>query len=264
MKLSLPKHLKVTHFFSYIFWIGDLNFRLNGEDLTATDIDLLVKQNQLKPLLVKDQLKMVMQCGEAFAALNENNITFPPTYKYEFASQDFDLKRRPSWTDRILYRVNADVYDDVKLSAVQHSYRSHSNYVQSDHKPVTGEFDIILRPGVEDDGVEFLPISAWFIDEVNSVSYRFLGDARPLSGDWVGLFHNEFTSLDEYKAYVTVGQGTASTIAAEPHPITERIYFSDSALCSPGMYRLVYIAQRGNQLGILGVSSPFPGHHRPA
>jgi len=76
---------------SYIFWIGDLNFRLNGEE-SAADIDVLVKQEQLKELLERDQLKMVMREGQAFAELSEEKITFPPTYKYEFESQEFDLK----------------------------------------------------------------------------------------------------------------------------------------------------------------------------
>ncbi|XP_035734573.1 inositol polyphosphate 5-phosphatase K-like isoform X2 [Vespa mandarinia] len=249
----------------YVFWIGDLNFRLHGEDLTAVDIDLLVKKNKLDLLLERDQLKLVMRNGDAFAELNENNIEFPPTYKFEFASQEFDLKRRPSWTDRILYKVNADVYDDVTLSALQLNYKSHSNYIQSDHKPVTGEFDIMIRPNVEDHGVEFQPVSAWFIDEENSVSYKLIGDVRPVSGDWVGLFHNQFSSLDEYIVYEYVVRGrTAETSEVESsEPITERIFFSDSALRIPGMYRLVYVAQRGDLRGILGMSPPFPGHRRP-
>lgn len=53
---------------------------------------MLVKKKQLEELFEKDQLKMVMQDGQAFAELNENTITFPPTYKYEFESQEFDLK----------------------------------------------------------------------------------------------------------------------------------------------------------------------------
>lgn len=69
-----------------------MNFRLHGEDLTATDIDLLIKKNKLNLLLERDQLKLVMRNGDAFAELNENNIEFPPTYKFEFASQEFDLK----------------------------------------------------------------------------------------------------------------------------------------------------------------------------
>ncbi|XP_043577593.1 inositol polyphosphate 5-phosphatase K-like isoform X2 [Bombus pyrosoma] len=242
----------------YVFWIGDLNFRLHGEDLTATEIDVLVRKNELKSLLTRDQLKMVMRKREAFSEFNENPITFPPTYKYEFASQEFDLKRRPSWTDRILYRVNPDIYDDVKLNAIQRSYKSHSNYVQSDHKPVTGEFDIVIRPNVEKYGVEFQLVSSWFIGEENSVSYRLLGEVIPISGDWVGLFHSEFSGLDEYIVYEYVDR-----VPLQPHSI-ERISFSDTALRAPGMYRLVYVAQRENLLGILGISPPFPGHHRPA
>lgn len=77
---------------SYIFWIGDLNFRLNGEDLAAEEIDSLVKRSRLDLLLDRDQLKAVRESGDAFAELNETEITFPPTYKFEFASQNYDLK----------------------------------------------------------------------------------------------------------------------------------------------------------------------------
>jgi len=78
---------------SYIFWIGDLNFRLNEEPkLTAADIDLLVKKKKLTELLERDQLRMIMNKQQAFAELNESSITFPPTYKYEFESQKFDLR----------------------------------------------------------------------------------------------------------------------------------------------------------------------------
>lgn len=33
-----------------------------------------------------------MDNGDAFAELIESTITFPPTYKFEFSSQDYDLK----------------------------------------------------------------------------------------------------------------------------------------------------------------------------
>lgn len=56
------------------------------------DIDALVKKNELDALLSKDQLKIVKENNEAFAEFTEERITFPPTYKYEFASQEFDFK----------------------------------------------------------------------------------------------------------------------------------------------------------------------------
>lgn len=52
------------------------------------------------------------------------------------------FRRRPSWTDRILYKVNPDTYEDLKLSVRQLSYNSFSQYKQSDHKPVIAEFII--------------------------------------------------------------------------------------------------------------------------
>ncbi|XP_063973366.1 inositol polyphosphate 5-phosphatase K-like [Diachasmimorpha longicaudata] len=249
----------------YIFWIGDLNFRLNGEDLTAELIDKLVAKNQLKLLLSRDQLNIAKESGDAFAEFSEADIAFPPTYKFEFSSQEYDLKRRPSWTDRILYKVNADVYEDVKLEAVKSNYRSHPSYVGSDHKPVSAEFTIKIRPDYEDHGVEFQPVSAWIVDQQNSVGYTLRGDFIPSPGDWIGLFHDGFSSLDEYLVYEYVGRGKPGLetfSVATNNTITERIYFSDSALKAPGMYRLVYVCQSGDIVGVLGMSPPFPGHRR--
>jgi hypothetical protein len=49
-------------------------------------------------------------------------------------------RRRPAWTDRILYRVTPDVYENLTLDCQPLTYRSWDKYYQSDHKPVTGEF----------------------------------------------------------------------------------------------------------------------------
>jgi hypothetical protein len=38
-----------------------------------------------------------------------------PTFQYKIGTRDvFDGKRRPAWTDRILYRVNTSNYDNYK------------------------------------------------------------------------------------------------------------------------------------------------------
>lgn len=242
----------------YIFWIGDLNFRLDGEDLTAVDIDLLVKKNQLRDLLERDQLKMVMKNDQAFAELNEHTITFPPTYKYKFESQEFDLKRRPSWTDRILYKVNAvDIYDDVVLDAQQCTYKSYPSYSVSDHKPVTGEFDITVRPNAKDHIVEFQVCTV----EDNFISYKLKRDFTPGNGDWIGVFPNQFSSLDDYIVYEYVSRGKLTTVSGEPHAITEQIFFSDTTRLSD-VYCLVYVAQRGDLTEILGVSPEFSNTRR--
>lgn len=250
-------------FHDYVFWIGDLNFRLM-EGLTAAQIDSYVESNELDHLLKHDQLKNIMATGEAFAELNEGKITFPPTYKYEFGTQDYDLKRRPSWTDRILYKVNEDVYENITLKAVQSNYQRHSSYVQSDHKPVTSEFNIVIHSDAANPGVEFLPIMEWFIDETNVASYKIIGNRRSGYRDWIGLYKDGFSSLDEYLIYEYIRtDGDSDTfLESEDMSRVEHVTFVETAIKAPGMYRLVYFTEKAGIIGVLGLSRAFPGHHR--
>ena len=64
----------------------------------------------------------------------EEEIKFPPTYKYKKYTNNYNISKKvPSWTDRILYKKNENIvpilYDRVDL-----------NY--SDHKPIIGFFEI--------------------------------------------------------------------------------------------------------------------------
>ncbi|XP_061509801.1 phosphatidylinositol 4,5-bisphosphate 5-phosphatase A isoform X1 [Anopheles gambiae] len=127
----------------YVFWFGDLNFRLTGEATTSADeIRAMVARDELKQLIEKDQLLLVRREGRAFAQLQERLPQFPPTFKFEHGSNEYDMKRRPAWTDRILYAVNENNYRNVRLTAEQTSYKSHPSYSISDHKPVTSEFTL--------------------------------------------------------------------------------------------------------------------------
>ncbi|XP_053668992.1 phosphatidylinositol 4,5-bisphosphate 5-phosphatase A-like [Anopheles marshallii] len=127
----------------YVFWFGDLNFRLTGEATTSADeIRAMVARDELKQLIEKDQLLLVRREGRAFSQLQERLPQFPPTFKFEHGSNEYDMKRRPAWTDRILYAVNENNYRNVRLTVEQTSYKSHPSYNISDHKPVTSEFTL--------------------------------------------------------------------------------------------------------------------------
>ncbi|XP_037949854.1 phosphatidylinositol 4,5-bisphosphate 5-phosphatase A-like isoform X1 [Teleopsis dalmanni] len=123
----------------FVFWFGDLNFRIDGTD-SAWDIRTLVEARQFAELLERDQLNLVRKTGNAFGRLEEHTIDFAPTFKFIEGTSDYDLNRRPAWCDRILYRVQADKYPSIKLSLDQLSYKSHPEYTLSDHKPVSAEF----------------------------------------------------------------------------------------------------------------------------
>merc|ERR1711994_568813 len=97
----------------------------------------LVEENKLGQLLARDQLSLARKNGEAFSELNETLPTFPPSYKYKIGTSDYDLKRAPAWTDRILFKANVANYDNYALSVNQHKYSAHTGLCQSDHKPVS-------------------------------------------------------------------------------------------------------------------------------
>ncbi|KAG4066227.1 hypothetical protein HA402_000451 [Bradysia odoriphaga] len=122
--LDLPRNLNiknknrdVTQNFDCVYWSGDLNFRL-GEPrekvlkwIETTKFPL--PAHLPNGYMHTDQLKSVLSNGAAFKDFKEANITFPPTYKYDPGTQQFDTsskQRAPAYTDRILLQIqiNAD------------------------------------------------------------------------------------------------------------------------------------------------------------
>ena len=46
-----------------------------------------------------------------------------------------------------------------------------------------------------------LIVPIWYLDKINSVTYRFLGGYEPDKNDYIGLFHDNFNSIDDYIIY---------------------------------------------------------------
>lgn len=131
----------------YVFWFGDLNFRLYNnhnpnDNYSGEEIRKMISDDRLNDLLKKDQLSLAMCEGRAFSELCERLPQFPPTFKFVPDSNDYDMKRRPAWCDRILYKAKNKIIKNCCLYLEQVSYKSHPNYDISDHKPVSSEFRI--------------------------------------------------------------------------------------------------------------------------
>ncbi|CAH2048510.1 unnamed protein product, partial [Iphiclides podalirius] len=130
----------------YVFWLGDLNFRTDhpaGASPSSEEIVAAlrtVEKDKYTSLLRHDQLVAAMEAGEAFSEFTESEIRFPPTYKFNIGTDDYDMKRKPSWTDRILYKVIANNYENITLRADVISYNHLPHYIVSDHKPVVAQF----------------------------------------------------------------------------------------------------------------------------
>lgn len=87
------KNCTVYLFFSYVFWMGDLNFRLVEEfEKTSEEIDRMIEKKDLKTLFNFDQLRYVMHRGEAFSELTEKDPEFPPTFKFSVGSSSYNYK----------------------------------------------------------------------------------------------------------------------------------------------------------------------------
>ncbi|KAJ1821583.1 Inositol-1,4,5-trisphosphate 5-phosphatase 1 [Coemansia sp. RSA 2675] len=119
----------------YAFWLGDLNYRI---ELPYDQARALISQNQLKSLMMYDQLSMQMASGKVFRGYQEAEIHFPPTYKFDDGTSTYDTSEKmrvPSWTDRIMYSG-----DSVR---VLEYYRDEITF--SDHKPVLAmmKFDVV-------------------------------------------------------------------------------------------------------------------------
>lgn len=70
-----------------------MNFRLTGESETSpNDIKELIEKDRLDELIALDQLSMIRRQGRAFTHLEERLPAFPPTFKFEHGTTDYDLK----------------------------------------------------------------------------------------------------------------------------------------------------------------------------
>lgn len=75
-----------------VFWLGDLNFRLDPNSFSTNEIVGLIAQGQLKSLLDRDELRGSIANRTAFDGFEECQIDFNPTYKFILDSQEYDKK----------------------------------------------------------------------------------------------------------------------------------------------------------------------------
>jgi phosphatidylinositol-bisphosphatase len=104
-------------------------------------------------------LKLILLfTGSIFREFEEGPITFPPTYKYDPGTQQFDTshkQRAPAYTDRILFKSKSSSHrrdssgsaSVVPLECLM--YASVPSICTSDHKPVWGLYRSTVRPGID-------------------------------------------------------------------------------------------------------------------
>ncbi|WAR31929.1 INP5E-like protein [Mya arenaria] len=149
--LNLPKQLNVTQRYDSVFWLGDLNFRIEvyqGKAAVENIVSYIEEQehSNFEDLVAGDQLTKLIVEGSIFQGFQEGRINFRPTYKYDIGQDTFDTSsknRIPSYTDRVLFRAKK------KNSISCTHYDSPRSITISDHRPVFSIFDVAVQPARE-------------------------------------------------------------------------------------------------------------------
>lgn len=120
-----------------VLWIGDLNYRINPV-LSYDTIFKNIRENNIEPLIEKDQLIQSKDSNQCFNDFVEPPINFLPTYKYKpktnMYNTEGEKKREPAWCDRIQYYVKNK--ENMNETVRVYEYSRYDNLQSSDHKPV--------------------------------------------------------------------------------------------------------------------------------
>lgn len=250
-----------------VFWFGDLNFRI--DDLEMQVVKSAIDNNKYSMLWEKDQLNMAKDSETVLEGFQEGPLKFSPTYKFDVGTNTYDTsgkKRKPAWTDRILWRLRATAPASAALNAgkrgsisgltsgtkvTQHCYRSHMEYIVSDHKPVSSIFTLQFPYKVD------VPLVTLIVeDEWNSIAdataiFKVAPNYSRSSWDWIGLYKVGFKHHKDYVGYVWAKQEEAD-FQRQEHQVT----FTEEELPKgSGDFILGYYSN--NMSTIVGVTEPF-------
>uniref|UniRef100_A0A3Q1FQZ1 Inositol polyphosphate-5-phosphatase Ja n=1 Tax=Acanthochromis polyacanthus TaxID=80966 RepID=A0A3Q1FQZ1_9TELE len=145
----------------------------------------------------------------------EGPLNFPPTYKFDVGTHTYDTsakKRKPAWTDRILWRLrrtgspvpthNAALQRGLTswlggaTKVTQHVYRSHMGFTISDHKPVSALFSLQFPFKVEMPLVELQVNKEWSKLSDATVRFTVAATYQRSSWDWVAIYKVTFSEED--------------------------------------------------------------------
>ncbi|MES1916576.1 MAG: hypothetical protein MHM6MM_008391 [Cercozoa sp. M6MM] len=148
---KLPKQTsgsgKLTIFtHDFLFWAGDLNYRIN---LDFATVHHLLGQDDIAELIKYDQLNQERRKQATFVGFSEGVLPFAPTYKYLPNTEKYDRgesgkKRVPAWCDRVLWRLSPKAIEQG-AQVVQQWYRRSERPLTSDHRPVSALFRVPTR-----------------------------------------------------------------------------------------------------------------------
>ncbi|XP_062471760.1 inositol polyphosphate 5-phosphatase K isoform X3 [Pezoporus occidentalis] len=245
-----------------LFWFGDLNFRIADYGIHFVRESINNKRYNL--LWEKDQLNMAKKKEAFLQEFIEGPLHFKPTYKFDLYSDVYDTsekKRKPAWTDRILWRVKnlcqhapkgSEFSEEQQtISVTLNNYISHMSYGISDHKPVTGTFGLELKPLVSEPLVTLSPEGEWSAEHDVLINYSAVPEFPSSAWDWIGLFKVTFKHVNDYVTYSWVEDDEISS-----NKDGKQVYMSAAEIPDVGGEFLLCFYSNNLQ-SVVGVSQPF-------
>lgn len=237
----------------YVFWIGDMNFRI--DNMTRTEIDKAIAANNFTKLLQNDQLLKCQEDNLVFEDFQEMKIKFPPTYKFDIGTDTYDSSpknRLPAWCDRVLWHTFDVSYLEFSLKVVPNEYTSHPRYRISDHKPVSAAFTFSVFPKPPNIPVIFDTQSTWRRGNDCAVRYRISRHTKTSSSDWIGLYKADFAHFGDYGTYM-YGVEVADKKKSRLEGVVV-IFQPKIQDIQPGEYCLLYLTKK---FSLMGISNNF-------
>ncbi|NWV65146.1 PI5PA phosphatase, partial [Malurus elegans] len=242
-----------------VFWFGDLNFRI--ESLDTCFVKYAIDSNVLSQLWEKDQLNIAKSTWPVLRGFEEGPLNFPPTFKFDVGTNKYDSsakKRKPAWTDRILWKIKPPSKgaggrqaSQGVLSVSQLCYCSHMEYTVSDHKPVAAIFAVQFASKVDKPLVEIYVADEWSRPEQAVVRYKMAVGFHRSSWDWIGLYRVGFRHPKDYVSYVWARSDDGERCVSGL-----QVMFSEEALPKGnGEYILGYYSNTSSSMA--GVTEPF-------
>ncbi|XP_047463982.1 inositol polyphosphate 5-phosphatase K isoform X3 [Mugil cephalus] len=262
-----------------VFCFGDLNFRISDHGLHF--LRSCINSGRFNLLWDKDQLLAMRKKEPFLQEFEEGPLNFKPTYKFDRNSDTYDTsspktwlgfngkKRKPAWTDRILWRVKPkslpsedddderaststdDGQDEYPLLVTQDKYTSDMSYGVSDHKPVIATFSLELRKCFDTALVHVSPLGVWSADQDALLTYTVQEDFMSSTWDWIGLYKVGFKSPTDYETFVWVRENDLP----ETNEVIQISMDKNHIPLLGGQYVLGYYST--NLRSIVGLSASF-------
>ncbi|TRY83162.1 hypothetical protein DNTS_020664 [Danionella cerebrum] len=211
-----------------VFWFGDLNFRITDHGMHF--LRSSINNGRFNLLWDRDQLCVLKKKEPILQEFEEGPLCFKPTYKFDRFSETYDSsgkKRKPAWTDRILWRIKPKATEaedetgsttssaddeEYPVKVMLDMYTCDASYGVSDHKPVIGIFNLEMKRKVEMPLVALTSEGIWCADEEAVLTYTLLETFEASTFDWIGLYKIGFKSASDYSAFSWVKDDEVAAI----------------------------------------------------